>query len=207
VFVKICGITRPADAAAAVDADIDAIGLNFVPKSRRCIDTVVARTLLAAVSDHVMTVGSFWDHSVHEVLEITGALGLHGAQLHGEHSREYTALVAARVETVITVVAATSPSVESIAEPETDVVMLDGAVPGGGVPFDWGSVGDLVTKHKILLAGGLEPGNVAEAVRRVRPWGVDVASGVEIEPGLKNPAAIAQFVSEARAASQEAWDS
>lgn len=202
MFVKICGITRPADAIAAVDAGADAIGLNFVPTSRRCIDVEVARAILALVPDHVMTVGIFRDHLANEVLEITGALGLEAAQLHGDDPPEVTAIVAAGVETVIKAVAAESPSVRSIDEHAADIVLLDAPIPGGGVPFEWGIVGDLVTKHKILLAGGLRPDNVAEAVRRVRPWGVDVASGVEAQPAQKDPDAIARFVAEVRAAEQ-----
>ena len=200
MFVKICGITRPVDAIAAVDAGADAIGLNFVPTSRRSIDVEVARAILAVVPDHVMTVGIFRDHPASEVVEITSALGLRAAQLHGDETPEVTAVVAASVETVIKVVAADSPSVRSLDEHAADIVMLDAPIPGGGVPFDWGMVGDLVTKHKILLAGGLRPENVAEAVRRVRPWGVDVASGVEAEPRQKDADAIARFVAEARAA-------
>jgi phosphoribosylanthranilate isomerase len=200
VFVKICGITRPADAIAAVDAGADAIGLNFVPTSRRRIDVETARAILAVVADHVMTVGIFRDHPANEVLEITGALGLGAAQLHGDEPPEVTAVVAAGVQTVIKAVAAESPSIRSIDRHAADIVLLDAPIAGGGVPFDWGAVGDLVTKHKILLAGGLGPDNVAEAVRRVRPWGVDVASGVEAEPARKDPDAIARFVAEALAA-------
>ncbi len=203
MFVKICGITRPADAIAAVDAGADAIGLNFVPASRRCIDVEVARAILAVVPDRVMTVGIFREHPANEVLEITGALGLEAAQLHGDDPPEVTAAVATGVETVIKAVAADSLSVRAIDEHAADIVMLDAPIPGGGVPFEWGIVGDLVTKHKILLAGGLGPDNVAEAVRRVRPWGVDVASGVEAEPAEKDPDAIARFVAEARAAAEQ----
>jgi hypothetical protein len=136
-------------------------------------------------------------------LEITGALGLEAAQLHGDEPPEVTAVIGGGVETVIKAVAAESPSVRSIDEHAADIVMLDAPIPGGGVPFEWGIVGDLVAKHKILLAGGLRPDNVAEAVRRVRPWGVDVASGVEAEPAQKDPHAIARFVAEARDAAEQ----
>jgi phosphoribosylanthranilate isomerase len=204
VFVKICGITRPADAIAAVDAGADAIGLNFVPTSRRYIDVETARAIRAVVPDHVMTVGIFRDHPANEVLEITGALALDAAQLHGDEPPEVTAVVATGVETVIKAVVAESPWVRSIDEHAADMVLLDAPIPGGGVPFEWGSVGGLVTKHKILLAAGLRPDNVAEAVRRVRPWGVDVASGVETEPPHKDPDAIARFVAEAHAAATSA---
>ena len=199
MFVKICGITRPADATAAVDAGADAIGLNFVPTSRRCVDIEVARAILAVVPDRIMTVGICRNHPAGEVLDITGRLRLTAAQLHGDEPPEVTAVVAAGVETVIKVVDAGSPAVRFIDDHTAGIIMLDAPDPGSGVPFDWSLVGDLVTRHKILLAGGLRPDNVAEAIRRVRPWGVDVASGVEAAPGQKDPSAIARFVTEARA--------
>ena len=194
MFVKICGIVRPIDATAAIDAGADAIGLNFVPTSSRSIDLDTARAVLAIVPDHIMTVGIFRDHSPSEVLAITSTLGLRAAQLHGDGSSKDTAAVAAGVDTVIKVVAAESPTLDSIGDHNADIVMVDAADPGGGVPFDWHLVGDLVTKHKVLLAGGLRPSNVAEAIGRVRPWGVDVATGVESEPRRKDARAIAHFV-------------
>jgi phosphoribosylanthranilate isomerase len=103
-------------------------------------------------------------------------------------------------------VVAGSPSLRSIDEHHADIVLLDAPSPGGGVPFDWTTVGDLTSKHRILLAGGLCPDNVAEAIRHVQPWGVDVATGVETEPGKKDPDAIARFVADARvAAAGLAW--
>lgn len=200
MFVKICGITHPADASAAAAAGADAIGLNFVPASRRCVDMESARAIVAVTPDHVMTVGVFRNHAVDEILQIAGALGLDAAQLHGDESPEVAALVAASVVTVIKVVAPDSPTLRSLVdEHAAGIVMLDAPIPGGGIPFDWDLVGDLVTSHKILLAGGLRPDNVIEAVHRVRPWGVDVATGVEGATGRKDPDAIARFVTNARA--------
>lgn len=200
MFVKICGVTRPADAVACVDAGADAIGLNFVATSRRRIDVDVARSIVAVVPGGVMTVGVFRDHSADEILRITGELGISGAQLHGDQPPEFTAAVAAGVETVIKSVVAESLSLRTVDDHAADIVMLDAAVPGGGVPFDWSVVGDLVTQHPILLAGGLNPDNVADAVRHVRPWGVDVATGVEAAPRRKDPTQVARFVTYARAA-------
>lgn len=199
--MKICGITHPDDAVAAVAAGADAVGLNFVPTSRRCIDLVTARAIVATVPTHVMTVGVFRNHTVDEVLEVTTALGLRAAQLHGDESPEVTAAVASGVETVIKVLVADHPAIRSeVGEHPADIVMLDAATPGGGIPFDWDLVGDLVGDHRILLAGGLGPDNVAEAVRRVRPWGVDVATGVETTSGRKDADAMARFVTRAHAA-------
>jgi phosphoribosylanthranilate isomerase len=200
VFVKICGITHRSDATAAVDASADAIGLNFVPTSRRCIDIETAHAILAVVPDHVMTVGIFCNHSVNEIVKITSTLGLTAAQLHGDESPEITAAVAADTETVIKVIGADSVALRSIDEYAADIVMLDAPIPGGGVAFDWDLVGDLVTRHKILLAGGLDPDNIVAAIRQVRPWGVDVATGVESPNGRKDPDALIRFVAQAQAA-------
>lgn len=203
MFVKICGITRPADAVAAVDAGADAIGLNFVSGSVRQIDVAAARGILAAIDRPITTVGIFRGLAADEVLGITGALGLDAAQLHGDEPPAFTAAVAAGVATLIKATTAGDPAVGDVGDHLVrpgDIVMLDAADPGGGTPFDWDLVGDLVTQHRILLAGGLRPDNVAEAIRRVRPWGVDVASGVELAPGRKDAKAIARFVTEARAA-------
>lgn len=196
--MKICGITRPVDAVASADAGADAIGLNFVRTSIRGIDLGTARAVLDVVPDHVMTVGVFRDQLADEVLAVTGGLGLDAAQLHGDPSPDRTAAVAAGGVTVIEVLVAGSPAIAALAHHDTDIVMVDAPVPGGGVPFDWALVGDLVDEHRVLLAGGLGPDNVSAAVRQVRPWGVDVASGVETEPGRKDAAAMRRFVAAAR---------
>lgn len=198
VFVKICGVTRAADAEAVVAAGADAIGLNFVPTSRRRIDLDTARSILAVVPESVLSVGVFRDQPVDEMLHIIRTIGLSAAQLHGDESPEIAAAVANHVTTLIKVVAPTGPWAHPIEEYGADIVMLDAPTPGGGVPFDWEVVGDLAAQHRVLLAGGLTPDNVGEAIRRVRPWGVDVASGVESGPGLKDPAAVARFVVAAR---------
>jgi phosphoribosylanthranilate isomerase len=196
LFVKICGITRPADASAAVDAGADAIGLNFVPSSRRHVDVETARAILAVVPDDVMTVGVFQGHTTEEVMAITTELGLVAVQLHGD----VAASIPPAVGTVIRAVEVDGATIALPVASGDDIVMLDGPASGSGVAFDWDLVGDLVARHRILLAGGLSPDTVGEAVRRVRPWGVDVASGVESEPGRKDPDLVARFVAAARAA-------
>ncbi len=190
----------PADAAAAVAAGVDAIGLNVVPTSRRCVDVNIARAILAVIPDHVMTVGVFRDHTAEQVIALTGELGLDAAQLHGDEPPETTAAVAREVGTVIKVVVAGSPALGRVHDHDADIVIVDAPTPGGGVPFDWDVVGDLATRCRLVLAGGLRPDTVAEAIRRVEPWGVDVASGVEDRRGRKDPDAMVRFVRTARAA-------
>ena len=197
--LKICGITHPADARAAVDAGADAIGLNFVPASRRYIDLDTARAILAVTPSDVMTVGVFRNFPVGKILAITDDLGLSAAQLHGDGPPDVTQAVAASVATVIKVLAPDPPAIHTLVdEHAADIVMLDAPTPGGGVAFDWDLVGDLVTRHKVLLAGGLRPDDVAEAIRQVRPWGVDVATGVEASSGRNDPDALVRLVSNAR---------
>lgn len=194
-----------ADAVVAAEAGADAIGLNFVSRSRRCLDVKAARVIRAVVPDRVVTVGIFWDHPASEIIEIAKAVGLGAAQLHGD-TPGVAAAVATVVQTVIQVVKIEGPAVGPFDGNADTILMLDGPVPGSGVPIDWDVASDLTTDRKILLAGGLRPGNVAEAVRRVRPWGVDVASGVESGSGQKDPVAVARFVVEARAAAKQAGD-
>ncbi len=200
VFVKICGITRPADAIAASDAGADAIGLNFVPESRRRIDAATARAIVDATPTGVMRVGVFRNHSTAEVLSVVDALALDGVQLHGHHPPETTTVVAADARLLILAMTVEELSVRSLDAHPACVVMLDGPESGSGDTFDWSTVGDLTARHRILLAGGLTPGNVADAVRQVGPWGVDVATGVETAPGHKDRDAIIRFIARARAA-------
>lgn len=202
MFVKICGITNVEDAAVAVDAGADAIGVNFAP-SRRRVDVDTARQIVAVVPDEVLTVGVFRDHLAREVLEITGDLGLRAAQLHGNETVHTCRAVHAEVPILIRAMSAEDPALSGIDRYGADIVLLDAPVPGGGVPFDWTLVGDLTTRHRVLLAGGLRPDTVAEAIRAVRPWGVDVASGVEASRGHKDHDAMRAFVAAARAAGRE----
>ena len=168
--MKICGITSAADAVVAAESGADAIGLNFVSRSRRCLDVEAARVIRVVVPDRVVTVGIFWDHSAGEIIEIAKALGLGAAQVHGD-TPGVAAAVATVVQTVIQVVRIDGPAVGPFDGDADTILMLDGPVPGNGVPIDWDVASDLITGRRILLAGGLRPGNVAEAVRRVRPWG------------------------------------
>lgn len=202
MFVKICGITTVQDAMAAVRAGADAIGLNFVPTSPRFITADMARSILAAVPSSLMTVGVFRDRPAAEVIDATRSLGLNAAQLHGDESPAVTAEVASMVRTVIKAVRADAESLRTCGKHGADIILVDAAEPGSGRTFDWTLVGDLVSGHRILLAGGLRPANVAQAIAAVRPWGVDAASGIESQPGQKDEELMLRFVRAAQAAAE-----
>jgi len=198
VFVKICGITTPGDAEVAVEAGADAVGLIFAP-SRRQVDVDEARVIAASVPDDVLVVGVFRGHLLREVLEVVEAVGLRAVQLH-DTDPVFSRQVHAEVPVLIRAMAVGSPDLATVDEHGADVVLLDSPTPGSGVAFDWSLVGDLTRRHRVLLAGGLRPDTVAEAIAQVLPWGVDVASGVEAAPGRKDADAVRAFVAAAKAA-------
>jgi phosphoribosylanthranilate isomerase len=200
VLVKICGITRVEDAEAAAAAGADWIGLNFWPRSRRHVRRELARAIVAALPGDVRKVGVFVNQPRPHVLELALELGLDLVQLHGDetpadaHALGRPVLRAVRVSGAADLVGLDAWPGEHI--------LLDAAqvgYGGGGQAFDWALLRDLpATGKRIILAGGLEPDNVAEAVRRVRPAGVDVASGVERAPGVKDHDKLRRFIDNAK---------
>lgn len=200
VFVKICGVTSIDDARMAVDAGADAIGLNFYAKSSRYLSVAKARTIVDALPAFVWAVGIFVNESLEVVREIKQAAKLDVAQLHGDERPTYVKQLAGRTMKALHVDEA---PVEALARGYSSVeaLVLDAAQPGfggGGVTFDWALAKQLAAKRPILLAGGLTPQNVARAVKTVRPFGVDVASGVESSPGIKDARKVAAFIRAAR---------
>jgi phosphoribosylanthranilate isomerase len=125
-----------------------------------------------------------------------------GAQLHGNESAEVVAKVAKSIPFVVKAFPAGSPRVADAGSLHTNTILLDGPAPGSGHLFDWSLVGEVPEGMRLILAGGLTPDNVADAVETVEPWGVDVSSGVELAPGRKDPIKIKRFVERARAASR-----
>ena len=200
--MKICGITRPADAQAAEAAGADAIGLMFVAESPRVVGMALAREISAAVGPFVSRVGVFRDAPIEEVLECAAELRLAAVQLHGDESADYVE----RVRRQVTVVRALPFRGQTRARLERepgDALLLDGIRPGSGQAFDWNAAGDLRGLPRLILAGGLRPDNVALAVRTLSPYGVDVSSGVESSPGIKDHELMAAFVARAREAAGE----
>lgn len=202
MFVKICGITSEEDALLAVALGADAVGFIFAPSVRQ-IAPSVARDIVRRLPAEVATVGVFRDEAPSRVVEIVNAAGLRVAQLHGRENAEATGWVAERVPFVIKAFSAGDPMLDQAASWPAGAVLIDSPRPGSGQPFDWSLASDRPKGLRTILAGGLTPDNVAEAIETVRPWGVDVASGVETpggEPGQKDAHKMKAFVDAVRAA-------
>jgi len=188
VIVKICGITRPQDAERAVALGATAIGFIFWPSSPRRVGLEAARSIGQLVPASVLKVGVFVDAPAAEIARTVGEAGLDAVQLHGSESPDLVRGVEARV---IKAVALGSPDAEAqIAQWTGTTLLLDAHDPvrhgGTGRVVDWDRAAGVARLHEVILAGGLNPENVAEAVRRVRPAGIDVSSGVEQTPGVKD---------------------
>ncbi|MBS1849036.1 MAG: phosphoribosylanthranilate isomerase [Actinobacteria bacterium] len=202
MFVKVCGITSEDDALLAVAMGADAVGFIFAP-SRRRIAVARARDIVARLPREVITVGVFQDETPARVVETVNAAGLRAAQLHGHESPDMTRWVRERVGLVIKAFPGGSPAIDGWDTYGADVLMIDAPNPGSGEIFDWSLAEDAPKGARVLLAGGLTPENVTSAIEKVRPWGVDAASGLETEagpPGRKDPVKVRRFVAAARAA-------
>ena len=200
MFVKICGITNEDDALFAVAMGADAVGFNFVSGSTRQIAPQIAYDITRRLPPEVLTVGIFRDEHPSRVVEIANRSGVKAVQLHGRETIEQCAEVANNVRSVIKVFGSDSPYLSKADQYGTDLVMVDSPSGGSGKVFDWNLVGDVPDGLRVILAGGLHPDNVADAIETVEPWGVDVASGVEASPGKKDPAKVRRFIANARAA-------
>ena len=202
MFVKICGITDVDDGLLAVALGADALGFIFAPSTRQLAPQRV-RDIAARIPSETLTVGVFRDEAKERVVDIVHQSGLRAAQLHGNESPDDTAWIAERVPYVIKALAAGSERVLRAGEyASAAALLIDAPTPGQGEVFDWKLAEALPVGMNIILAGGLTPDNVAEAVQVVRPWGVDVASGVESSSGRKDPTAMRRFIQNARAAGE-----
>ncbi len=200
MFVKICGVTNEEDALVAVAMGADAVGFNFVPGSRRQISPRLARDIVRRLPGGIVTVGIFRNELPERVVQIMDGAGLRLAQLHGHETASDSRWVASRVPGLIKAFVAGDPNVERVRDYGASVLMVDGAQPGSGRVFDWRQLEGRDRGVRLLLAGGLRASNVAQAIELVRPWGVDVATGVESEPGRKDVLAMREFISNAKEA-------
>ncbi len=198
MFVKICGITNESDALMASAMGADAVGFVFAPSTRR-IQPTLARDIARRLTPEMLTVGVFRDETPQRVVEVVNAAGLRAAQLHGFESVAEVDWVRKRVPFVIKAFTAGHPLLEKVDEYDVDAVLLDASNPGSGEVFDWSMVGDLSQRVRLILAGGLRIDNVADAIERVHPWGVDVSTGVESSPGHKDVRLVRRFVNAAKA--------
>jgi phosphoribosylanthranilate isomerase len=201
VVVKICGLRTAEDARAAAAAGADLLGLNFVPSSPRHLDPDAARALARAVPG-VPLIGVFVDAAREEVERIAALVGLTGAQFHGDESPAYCRGWA--LQTIKALRARPGEDVAARAATyDTDFILLDSYLPGvaggTGVALD-PAVARGLPRERLFVAGGLRPETVADVVRALRPHGVDVASGVERSPGVKDHDKIRDFVRRAKAA-------
>lgn len=204
VRVKICGVTSVADATLAVEYGADLIGLNFYPPSPRYVSFVTAQAIRATLPPHIWCVGVFVNAERTHIATLVQQLHLHALQFHGDETaadlRGWSCLT---IKAVRVHADGSLPPVEHVS---SDYFLLDtyrtGRYGGTGEVFAWDTVAALPQAHRqrLLLAGGLTPNNIAAAVRTVRPWAVDVASGVESTPGHKDPDKVRAFITNAKTA-------
>jgi len=205
MWVKICGITSEEDALLAVAMGADAVGFVFAPSPRQMTPNAV-QAIARRLPPEIVTVGVVRDETPQRVVEIVNRVGLKAAQLHGHESREDCGYVSVRVPLVIKGFAAGDFRLERAGEYGAAIILLDTPWPGSGKVFDWRLAEGAPKGRRLVLAGGLDPKNVADAIKTVHPWGVDVSSGVESSPGKKDPSKIRAFVQAARGAEPEPYD-
>ena len=197
--VKICGLTRPEDVDAAIAAGADALGFVFTPRSKRFLETGRARQLAARVPAFIARVGLFMDQDAEAVERVLAEVPLSLLQFHGDESRDFCA--AFGLPYIKALGMAAPAAVERASEYNDAAALLldshEAGAPGGtGQTFDWDAIP--VLPKPVVLAGGLTPENVGRAVQQVKPWAVDVSSGVEDAPGVKNADKMSKFITEAK---------
>lgn len=192
--IKVCGITRVEDAQVAARAGASAIGMVFWPASPRAVAVDTARAIVAALPAGVPAIGVFVNQPVEEINEVVDAAGLFGVQLHGDEPPDMIPRIKRPV-----IRAARADAISAIEElPAHVTVLLDAVDPerrgGTGRTIDWMAAAEIARRRPVVLAGGLTAANVGEAIGVVHPYAVDVSSGVEIAPGIKDHDRIREFI-------------
>src|ERR1700730_7601777 len=208
VRVKICGITNVEDALLACELGADAIGLNFFTKSPRCISPYTAGKTIRKFPPFVPAVGVFVNWQAAPITALAKALGLAAAQLHGDERPQLTAEIAKKVSVIKALHVGEGSALPAFAKYRGAAAFLldaphSGQYGGTGHTTDWSLASTAAKSHRILLAGGLTPENVAEAILAVRPYAVDVTSGVESKPAKKDAAKLRAFFDEVARANQQ----
>jgi len=200
VRVKICGLRRPPDVVAAVDAGADAVGFVFVPASPRHLEPLAAEPLCRMVPAFVSRVGLFLDQDAEYVRSVLQQVPLNLLQFHGCEDAAFCGQFGLPYIKAVNVDSEHSVATAEAAFHDAAGILVDSHQPGGlggtGKTVDWSRIS--AGRMPLILAGGLTPANVRSAVRTVRPWGVDVSSGVETTPGIKDANAISRFIEEAK---------
>ncbi|HLK39721.1 MAG TPA: phosphoribosylanthranilate isomerase [Polyangiaceae bacterium] len=201
--IKICGVRSVDQALACVAEGVDAVGVNFVPSSARCIDTATAAQIVRAVGGQALVVGVVDAIGVHAAQRLRKATGVGCLQLHGWDRSEDIEALLPHAYAAIPIRSAEDADLAGATPGEYVLAdaKVDGSLGGTGRTFDWALVVGLARRRRLVLAGGLTPENVGRAVAQVGPWGVDVASGVESAPGVKDVSKVRAFVGAVRAAS------
>ncbi len=198
--IKICGITNIEDALFAANAGADALGFVFYPKSPRNVAPEVVKEIVAALPPFVTTVGLFVNAPAETIRQTMLATGLDRVQLHGDESPQDCCLPPYRVVKAVRVKDAAS--LVGIADYQVSALLLDAwsddHYGGSGESFDWQLAKQATGQSPLILAGGLDPANVAQAIATVNPYAVDVSSGVEERPGRKDHAKIKEFIKQVR---------
>jgi phosphoribosylanthranilate isomerase len=203
VQIKICGITRFEDAQMAVEAGADALGFVFYPPSPRCVTPEQAAQIIQQLPPFVTTVGLFVDVPLDTVHDIALHCRLDRVQLHGRETPEFCSRVKRPVIKAFRI--KNADSLSDLPEYRVAAYLLDayveGALPGGtGASFTWELASHAKPFGPVILAGGLTPENIAAAVARIHPYGVDVSTGVECAPGIKDHQKVREFIQRAKAA-------
>jgi len=201
IFIKVCGITRLTDALHAVEHGATAVGFVLWPRSPRAVTIERAAEIIAELPSNVMTVGVFVNEPVDAIRQVVERARLTAVQLHGDEPPAYAD---ALDWPVIRAVSVNDIGEASEAWSPDTALLVDNIDPvrrgGTGAAIDWSQAAVIAQKRRVVLAGGLTPDNVASAIRAVRPYGVDVSSGVESAPGVKDFDKVAQFIANARGA-------
>lgn len=206
--IKMCGTTNPDDAVAAVQAGVDGLGFIFAPKSPRNVAPEMVRSITRMMPPFIHFVGVFVDRPIKEVIELVDLCNLSHVQLHGKEDPHYCRQLSQQCNCTLLKAFRVGP--ESVAIdfiPYDDVVkgyLLDtykkGMAGGTGESFDWGVIDSLFLQRPIILAGGLTPDNVQEAIETIHPYAVDINSGVEKEPGVKDHTKLRDLIKNVRRA-------
>lgn len=200
VKVKICGLTRDDDVRAAVLHGTDAVGFVFVPASKRCISATTALQLCGEVPAFVSRVGLFLNQSEAEVRKIINQVPLSLLQFHGDEKADFCRQFGLPYIKAVSLQPSQALCEAEKAFPDAAGILLDSHEPGGlggtGKTLEWSRI--KAGERPLILAGGLNPQNVAAAVQLTRPWAVDVSSGVEVSPGIKDAGLIKRFIDEAK---------